>query len=107
VADAEPPVPRFNRDGLVPAIAQHADTGAVLMHAYMNEEAWRLTLRSRRATFFSRSRGRLWEKGETSGNTLHVQTVQLDCDRDTVLLTVLPDGPTCHTGADSCFIETV
>ena len=103
----EPGVPNYDGDGLVPAIAQHADTGDVLMLAYMNAEAYARTLSSMRATFFSRSRERIWEKGETSGNTLHVRAVHLDCDRDTVLLSVIPDGPACHTGADNCFIEPV
>jgi phosphoribosyl-AMP cyclohydrolase len=99
--------PNFGPDGLVPAIAQDATTGAVLTLAYMNREAWQATLQTRRATFWSRSRKQLWEKGATSGNTLHVTGIRLDCDRDAVLLLVDPAGPACHTGATSCFFEDV
>jgi phosphoribosyl-ATP pyrophosphohydrolase/phosphoribosyl-AMP cyclohydrolase len=99
--------PRFGPDGLVPAIAQDASTGAVLTLAYMNREAWEATLRTRRATFWSRSRNQLWEKGTTSGNTLHVTSIRLDCDGDAVLLLVDPAGPACHTGATSCFFQDV
>jgi phosphoribosyl-AMP cyclohydrolase len=101
------PQPKFDADGLVPAIAQDATTHAVLTLAYMNREAWEATLRTRHATFWSRSRRQLWEKGATSGNTLHVRAVRLDCDRDTVLLLVDPDGPACHTGSTTCFFEDV
>jgi phosphoribosyl-AMP cyclohydrolase len=104
---APPPEPHFDGQGLVPAIAQDATTHAVLTLAYMNREAWEATLRTRRATFWSRSRGVLWEKGATSGNTLHVRGVRLDCDRDTVLLLVHPAGPACHTGSTSCFFDDV
>lgn len=99
--------PAFGPEGLVPAIAQDASSGRVLMLASMNAEAWEATLRTHRATFYSRSRGRLWEKGETSGNTLHVVGITLDCDRDAVLLSVEAGGPACHTGAPACFIESV
>jgi phosphoribosyl-AMP cyclohydrolase len=99
--------PNFGPDGLVPAIAQDATNGAVLTLAYMNREAWEATLRTRKATFWSRSRQELWEKGATSGNTLHVREIKLDCDRDAVLLLVDPAGPACHTGATSCFFEDV
>ncbi|TMC02033.1 MAG: phosphoribosyl-AMP cyclohydrolase [Chloroflexi bacterium] len=95
------PRPEFSR-GLVPAIAQDAETGEVLMLAYQDEEAWDRTLATGRAWFHSRSRG-LWQKGATSGNVLDIVEVRLDCDRDTVLLRVRPAGPTCHTGARSCF----
>lgn len=101
------PQPRFGPDGLVPAIAQDATTGAVLTLAYMNRDAWEATLRTRHATFWSRSRSELWEKGATSGNTLHVHSIKLDCDSDAVLLLVDPAGPACHTGATSCFFEDV
>ena len=101
------PQPIFGADGLVPAIAQDATTGAVLTLAYMNREAWEQTLRTRRATFWSRSRNQLWEKGATSGNTLHVRGIRLDCDADAVLLLVDPAGPACHTGATSCFFQDV
>ena len=99
--------PAFDAQGLVPAIAQDATTHAVLTLAYMNREAWEATLRTGRATFWSRSRRELWEKGATSGNTLHVRAVRLDCDRDTVLLLVDPAGPACHTGSPTCFFEDV
>jgi phosphoribosyl-AMP cyclohydrolase len=94
--------PDFGR-GLLTAVVQDAATGQVLMVAHMNEEAYAATLRSGRATFYSRSRGRLWEKGETSGNTMRVMEVRLDCDGDAVLLRVDPRGPACHTGNRSCF----
>lgn len=89
--------------GLIPAIVQDAGTGEVLMLAYMDEEALRLTLTTGDAWFFSRSRGGLWRKGETSGNTMKVLEASLDCDSDTILLKVRPAGPACHTGARSCF----
>lgn len=89
--------------GLLPAIVQHAESGAVLMLGYMNPEALRETLTRRRVVFFSRSRQRLWEKGETSGHTLDVAAVRTDCDRDTLLVTALPAGPVCHLGTDTCF----
>jgi len=104
---APPPEPRFDAQGLVPAIAQDATTHAVLTLAYMNREAWQATLRTGRATFWSRSRQELWEKGATSGNTLHVRAVRLDCDRDAVLLLVDPAGPACHTGSTTCFFDDV
>jgi len=91
--------------GLVPAIAQHFATGEVLMLAHMNAEAWQLTLSSKRAHFYSRSREAIWLKGETSGHFLHVKEIRLDCDHDTVLLRVQPVGPACHTGAPSCFFQ--
>lgn len=90
-------------DGLLPAIVQDARTGKVLMLGYMNADALQLTLEGRRVTFFSRSKNRLWTKGETSGNFLNVVAVAADCDNDTLLVAANPDGPTCHTGSDSCF----
>ena len=99
--------PRFGDDGLITAVVQDADTSEVLMVAHMNHEAWEATLRTRRATFFSRSRQRLWEKGETSGNTMHLRTICIDCDGDAVLLQVHPDGPACHTGERTCFFIEV
>jgi phosphoribosyl-ATP pyrophosphohydrolase/phosphoribosyl-AMP cyclohydrolase len=90
-------------DGLVPAIVQDADTGAVLMLAYMNREALEQTLARKRAVFFSRSKQRLWEKGETTGHTLDVVDVALDCDNDTLLVTARPRGPACHNGTVTCF----
>jgi phosphoribosyl-ATP pyrophosphohydrolase/phosphoribosyl-AMP cyclohydrolase len=90
-------------DGLVPAIVQDVDTGAVLMMAYMNREALEQTITRRRAVFFSRSKQRLWEKGETTGHTLDVVDVILDCDADTLLVTARPRGPACHNGTLTCF----
>jgi phosphoribosyl-ATP pyrophosphohydrolase/phosphoribosyl-AMP cyclohydrolase len=90
-------------DGLVPAVVQDAGSGAVLMLGYMNREALEQTLARRRAVFFSRSKQRLWEKGETTGHTLDVVDVALDCDADTVLLTAHPRGPACHNGTRTCF----
>jgi phosphoribosyl-ATP pyrophosphohydrolase/phosphoribosyl-AMP cyclohydrolase len=90
-------------DGLVPAIVQDSRTAQVLMLGYMNEEALRATLRSGFATFYSRSKERLWEKGESSGNRLSVQAVFLDCDQDALLVQAEPKGPTCHFGTTSCF----
>jgi phosphoribosyl-ATP pyrophosphohydrolase/phosphoribosyl-AMP cyclohydrolase len=89
--------------GLVPAIVQDADSGAVLMLAYMNREALEQTLARRRAVFFSRSKQRLWEKGETTGHTLEVVDVALDCDGDTLLVMAHPRGPACHQGTLTCF----
>ena len=94
------------QNGLLPAIVQDAATLRVLMLGYMDREALRLTLATRKATFFSRGRNRLWTKGETSGNTLDVVSVEADCDRDTLLLLAHPHGPTCHLGAPSCFAQT-
>jgi phosphoribosyl-ATP pyrophosphohydrolase/phosphoribosyl-AMP cyclohydrolase len=90
-------------NGLVPAILQDADTGAVLMLAYMNAEALAETLKRGRAVFFSRSKQRLWEKGETTGHTLDVVDVALDCDADTLLISARPRGPACHNGTLTCF----
>lgn len=97
-------VPDFAKgDGLVPAIVQHARTGEVLMLGYMDEAALDKTRETRLVTFFSRSKQRLWTKGETSGDTLALVDIKLDCDRDTLLVRALPAGPTCHTGTTSCF----
>lgn len=90
-------------DGLLPAIVQHAQTGEVLMLGFMNEQSLRATIESKRVTFFSRSKQRLWTKGETSGHFLHLVQVAEDCDRDSLLIAAMPDGPTCHTGTASCF----
>jgi phosphoribosyl-ATP pyrophosphohydrolase/phosphoribosyl-AMP cyclohydrolase len=89
--------------GLVPAVVQDADSGAVLMLAYMNREALDETLKRRRAVFYSRSKQRLWEKGETTGHTLEVVDVAVDCDNDTLLVTARPRGPACHNGTLTCF----
>ena len=90
-------------DGLLPAIVQDADDRAVLMLGYMNREALAETLRRGRVVFFSRSRGQLWEKGETSGHTLNVRSVHSDCDDDTLLIQAVPVGPTCHRQTPTCF----
>ena len=92
--------------GLVPAIIQDNDTQKVLMLGFMNKEAYEKTLATRLVTFFSRTRGCLWTKGETSGNFLHLVSVAVDCDNDTLLIKVHPDGPVCHTGTDTCWGET-
>ncbi|NII53303.1 bifunctional phosphoribosyl-AMP cyclohydrolase/phosphoribosyl-ATP diphosphatase HisIE [Luteibacter sp. SG786] len=93
--------------GLLPAIVQHARTGEVLMLGYMDEAALQATQEQRFVTFFSRSKQRLWAKGETSGHTLAVVDVRLDCDADTILVRALPAGPTCHNGTSSCFGDDV
>ncbi|PHR35606.1 MAG: bifunctional phosphoribosyl-AMP cyclohydrolase/phosphoribosyl-ATP diphosphatase [Fluviicola sp.] len=99
--------PIFNQnDGLIPVIIQDNTTNNVLMLGYMNSEAFEQTKRENRVTFFSRSKQRLWTKGETSGNFLDVISIQLDCDSDTLLIKVNPIGPTCHTGTKTCFGET-
>jgi phosphoribosyl-ATP pyrophosphohydrolase/phosphoribosyl-AMP cyclohydrolase len=90
-------------DGLVPAIVQDADSGAVLMLGYMNREALEETLARKRAVFFSRSKQRLWEKGETTGHSLDVLDVTVDCDNDTLLVSARPRGPACHNGTLTCF----
>lgn len=92
--------------GLVPVIVQDAENMNVLMLAYMNKDALDITRNTGRATFYSRSRNELWEKGETSGNWLEVKDVSVDCDGDTLLLKVRPNGPVCHTGDDTCFGNT-
>lgn len=92
-------------NGLVPAIVQDSKTNMVLMLGYMNNEAYEKTQAEGRATFFSRSKNRLWTKGETSGNYLNVEQILVDCDSDTLLIKAAPEGPTCHTGEDTCFKE--
>lgn len=92
-------------NGLIPAIVQDAETYQVLMLGYMNKEALKQTLREDQITFYSRSKQRLWTKGETSGNTLALVDIQADCDNDTLLILADPAGPTCHTGETSCFYE--
>ncbi|WP_309620215.1 phosphoribosyl-AMP cyclohydrolase [Salinibacterium sp.] len=93
----------FDQDGLVPAVIQQWDSKDVLMVGYMNAEALRRTLTEGRVTFWSRSRGEFWRKGDTSGHTQYVRAASLDCDGDTVLVTVDQHGPACHTGAHACF----
>ncbi len=97
--------PDFSKQALLPAIVQDSSTGVVLMLGYMNEEAFSKTQKEGKVTFFSRSKNRLWTKGETSGNFLNVKSILLDCDNDTVLIKAVPAGPACHTGADTCFNE--
>lgn len=92
-------------DGLVPVIIQNHNTLQVLMLGYMNEEAYQKTKSENKVTFYSRSKNRLWTKGETSGNFLIVKDIQIDCDNDTILIKAEPKGPTCHTGSTSCFKE--
>jgi phosphoribosyl-ATP pyrophosphohydrolase/phosphoribosyl-AMP cyclohydrolase len=96
---------RFDAQGLAPAIVQHTVSGQILMLAWMNAEALELTRQSKQAHFLSRSRGTLWRKGETSGNTLDVVDVRWDCDADAILISARPAGPTCHTGTSSCFFQ--
>ena len=101
--------PRFDANGLIAAVAQHAETGEVLMLAWMNAQALRLTLDTGQAHYFSRSRQALWKKGESSGQVQAVVEVRVDCDQDAVLLKVLPqgDGGACHVGFRSCFYRVV
>ncbi len=94
---------RFNADGLIPAIAQQHDSGEVLMMAWMNREALEETLRTGRVCYWSRSRGKPWRKGESSGQQQHLKGAALDCDGDTLLLQVAQTGPACHSGRRSCF----
>ena len=98
---------KYNSDGLIPAIITDAADGAVLMLGYMNAESLGITLEQKKVCFFSRSRQKLWLKGETSGNSLGVVSIKTDCDADTLLITAKPEGPTCHTGARSCFFEDI
>jgi phosphoribosyl-ATP pyrophosphohydrolase/phosphoribosyl-AMP cyclohydrolase len=92
-------------DGLVPSIIQDLDTSKVLMMGFMNQEAFDLTMSTEKITFYSRSKQRIWVKGEESGNFLHLKSCSVDCDQDTLLFKVKPDGPTCHTGSDTCWGE--
>ena len=94
---------RYNDQGLVPAIVQDADTGQVLMMGWMNDQALKQTLSTGKATFYSRSRNKIWVKGETSGHTQQVVEARVDCDQDTVLLRCKPMGPCCHVGYQTCF----
>jgi phosphoribosyl-AMP cyclohydrolase len=97
--------PHYDERGLVPAIVQDADTGQVLMLAWMNDQSLEMTLQSGETHFWSRSRRELWHKGATSGNIQRVVEIALDCDGDTLLIKVHPAGPACHTGAVSCFFN--
>lgn len=96
---------KYDANGLVPAIIQDATTKNVLMLGYMNEEAYQKTLKTKQVTFFSRSKQRLWTKGEESGNFLNLVDIKNDCDNDTLLIQVNPVGPTCHKGTDNCWGE--
>lgn len=98
---------KWNEQGLLPAIIQDATTKQVLMMAYMNAEALQKTLETGETVFWSRSRGELWHKGATSGNTQQVVSIAIDCDEDTLLILVQPKGPACHTGAVSCFYRSL
>lgn len=96
---------KYNKDGLIPAIIQDVTTKKVLMLGYMNEEAFNKTKETKQVTFFSRSKQRLWMKGEESGNVLNLVDMKVDCDNDTLLIQVNPKGPTCHKGTDTCWGE--
>jgi phosphoribosyl-AMP cyclohydrolase len=97
----------FDGDGLIPAVVQNGETGEVLMVAYMNMDSLAMTFEKGDACFWSRSRQELWHKGATSGNTMAVRELRIDCDTDTILVIVEPSGPACHTGARSCFFRTL
>ena len=97
---------KFDADGLIPAIIQDVKTGKVLMMGYMNQESIRITQETKKVTFWSRSRQAIWTKGATSGNFLHFIEMSVDCDQDTILVKARPDGPTCHTGSDTCWDES-
>ena len=98
---------KYNSDGLIPAIVQDHYSKKVLMLAYMNAESLEITIKEGKTCFFSRSRQQLWRKGETSGNTQQVVSIRTDCDKDTLLIDVIKNGPACHTGSESCFFEDV
>ena len=98
---------KYDNNGLIPAVVADAETGKVLTVAYMNAESLAITMKEGRTCFWSRSRGELWRKGETSGNVQHVVDVTADCDRDALLVRVKKDGPACHTGSESCFNEVI
>ena len=100
-------LPKFDRDGLITAVASDEASGELLMLAHMNAQALALTIETKVAHFWSRSRGKLWRKGEESGNELHVVEMRIDCDQDAVWLRVRPIGPACHTGARSCFFRRI
>ena len=97
----------FKKSDLIPVIVQHVDTKQVLMLGYTNEEALKNTLETKTVWFYSRSRNKLWNKGETSGHFLMVHEIYGDCDDDTLLILATPKGPTCHTGRDSCFFNEI
>lgn len=97
----------FQKSALIPVIIQHAETGNVLMLGFTDRRAVELTLETKTAWFWSRSRQKLWNKGESSGHFLHVKRIVTDCDTDTLLYFCIPEGPACHTGAESCFFNTI
>lgn len=99
--------PNYDANGLITAVATHHDSGALLMVAHMNAEALERTLATGEAHFWSRSRGRLWKKGESSGNILSLVEARIDCDQDAIWLRVRPVGPACHTGKTSCFYRSI
>jgi len=98
---------KFDKDGLIPTIVVDAESGEVLMFAYMNEESLRVSIDEGRTCFRSRSRNELWRKGETSGNVQHIVSIKADCDRDALVVIVNKEGPACHTGVESCFFEDI
>jgi len=98
---------RFDDNGLIPAIVVDAETDVVLMLAYMNEESLKISIDEGRTCFWSRSQNKLWRKGETSGNVQNIVSIKTDCDNDTLLISVVKNGPACHTGADSCFFNDI
>lgn len=97
----------YDANGIIPVVVQDSDSGEVLMVAWMNAAALRLTQETREAHFWSRNREQLWHKGATSGNIMHVRQILVDCDADTLLLRVSPSGPACHTGARTCFFRNI
>ena len=98
---------KYNSEGLVPVIIQKHDTNKLLMMAWMNEESLKKTIETKEAYFWSSSRKELWKKGSSSGNTQKVKEILVDCDNDTILIKVDPEGPACHTGEDSCFFKNL
>lgn len=98
---------KFDENGFIPAIVQDFNTGAVLTLAYMNEESLKISIEEKRTCFWSRSRKELWRKGEASGNVQHIVSITADCDGDALVVKVLKDGPACHLGTDSCFMNTL
>ncbi len=98
---------KFDDKGLIPAVVQDANSGEVLMVAYMNEESLEISKKTGHATFWSRSRNEIWEKGATSGNYMNIKEMRLDCDNDCILVLVDPDGPACHTGKRTCFFKSI
>ena len=99
--------PKFDANGLLTAVVTDVADGALLMAAHMNAEALAKSIESRTAAFYSRSRQRLWQKGESSGNVLHIVDMRIDCDQDAIWIIAKPQGPTCHTGASSCFYRRI